>query len=59
MHIYEEHIQGVENDSFFALVFSTSDGMGKAATTTFHILYQDVLVCLQQLTLQLLRGTYH
>ena len=81
---------------FIPLVFSTSDGIGKATTITYenlanllvrstvpifcaygltplvfwgspccnlasgiHILYQNVLVCLQQLTLQLLRGTCH
>jgi len=35
---YEEHIREVEHGSFTPLVFSTSGGMGKAATTTYNTL---------------------
>ena len=40
MHAYEERIREVEHGSFTPLVFSSSSGMGKAATTTYKHLAQ-------------------
>ena len=34
-HTYKEYVHEVEHGSFIPLVSSTSDGIGKAATTTY------------------------